>query len=100
MKQIIYSVLLSHQAEVHNVWVYTDKAKAIAKMEDVKQSWGHDEVTIHTYGENGAMASCFGKQYETKIGYWYENDGEMGQNGLWEYGSVDLVECVLDCSED
>lgn len=92
MKQIIYSVIISHQAEVHENYLYTDRAKAIAKMEEVKNSWVHDDVTIHKYG--GSMAD-FTPQYNTKVGYWYENDGDMS-DGLWEYGYVEMLECVLD----
>lgn len=94
MKQIIYSVIISHQAEVHENYLYTDRAKAIAKMEEVKNSWRYDGVTIHVYREN--CGANFTPQYNTKLGCWYENDGDVGENGLWEYGYVDVVECVLD----
>jgi hypothetical protein len=92
MKQIIYSVIISHQGEVHENYLFTDKGKAVAKMEEVKNSWIHDDVTIHKYG--GSMAD-FTPQYKTKVGYWYENDGDMSRV-MWEYGCVDVIECVLD----
>ena len=90
----VYSVVVSHQAEVHENYLYTDRAKAIAKMEEVKNSWRDDSVTIHKYRED--LKADFTPQYATKLGYWYENDGCMGDNGLWEYGYVELVECVLE----
>lgn len=93
LKQIIYSVIISHQAEVHENYLFTDIDKAIAKMKEVKNSWIHDGVTIHKYSENNR--ANFTPQYNTKLGYWYENDGDMS-DGLWEYGYVELVECVLD----
>lgn len=88
----VYSVIVSHQAEAHENYLFVDKESAIAKMEEVKNSWKHDEVTIHKYSEN--MAN-FTPQYKTKLGYWYENDGDMS-DGLWEYGYVELLECVLE----
>lgn len=88
----VYSVIVSHQAEAHENYLFVDKESAIAKMEEVKNSWKHDEVTIHKYSEN--MVN-FTPQYKTKLGYWYENDGDMS-DGLWEYGYVELLECVLE----
>lgn len=88
----VYSVIVSHQAEAHENYLFVDKESAIAKMEEVKNSWKHDEVTIHKYSKN--MAN-FTPQYKTKLGYWYENDGDMS-DGLWEYGYVELLECVLE----
>lgn len=88
----VYSVIVSHQAEVHENYLYTDKEKAIAKMEEVKNSWFYDDITIHKYHEENR--GDFTPQYETKLGYWYENEGDM-TNGLWEYGCVEIIECVL-----
>lgn len=90
----VYSVIVSHEAEVHENYLYTDRAKAIAKMEEIKNSWKYDKVTIHKYREDNK--GNFTPQYATKLGYWYENDGYMSVNGLWEYGYVELVECVLE----
>lgn len=90
----VYSVIVSHEAEVHENYLYTDRAKAIAKMEEVKNSWKYDKVTVHKYCED--FKADFTPQYATKLGYWYDNDGCMGDNGLWEYGYVELVECVLE----
>jgi hypothetical protein len=92
MKEIIYSVIISHNAEVHENYLFRDKGKAVAKMEEVKDSWVHDDVTIHKYSDD--MAD-FTPQYKTKSGYWYENDGDMSDR-LWEYGYVELVECTLE----
>lgn len=90
----VYSVIVSHEAEVHENYLYTDRAKAIAKMEEVKNSWKYDKVSIHKYRDD--FRADFTPQYATKLGYWYENDGCIVDNGLWEYGYVELVECVLE----
>lgn len=92
--QKIYSVIVSHEAEAHENYLFTNREKAIAKMEAVKNSWKHDRVTIHKYRED--YRGNFTPQYSTKLGYWYENDGCMSENGLWEYGYVELLECVLE----
>ena len=96
MAQTIFSVVVSHEAEVQNNYLFTDKEKALAKVEEIKSSWEKiEDVEIHKYKEVEDRPTCFGTQYKTKIGYWYENEG-MGYNNLEEYGSVDLIECVLE----
>jgi hypothetical protein len=94
MKEIIYSVIISHEAEVHENYLFRDKGKAVEKMEEVKDSWVQDDVTIHKYRDDDR--ADFTPQYKTKMGYWYENDGCICENGLWEYGYVELVECTLE----
>jgi hypothetical protein len=89
----MYSVIVSHESEVHENYLYTDRAKAIAKMEEIRNSWENDSVTIHKYRENRGH---FTPQYATKLGYWYENNGYVCKNGLWEYGYVEVLECVLE----
>lgn len=89
----VYSVIVSHQAEAHENYLFVDKESAIAKMEEVKNSWKHDKITIYKYSENDR--ADFTPQYKTKFGYWYENDGDMS-DGLWEYGCVEILECVLE----
>jgi hypothetical protein len=88
----VYSVIVSHQAETFENYLFTDKNKAIAKMEEVKNSWFYDDIVIHKYDED---LPNFTPQYKTKIGYSYENEGDMA-NGLWEYGCVEIIECVLE----
>lgn len=96
MAQTIFSVVVSHEAEVQNNYLFTDKEKALAKVEGIKSSWEKiEDVEIHKYKEVEDRPTCFGTQYKTKIGYWYEYDG-MGYNNLAQYGSVDLIECVLE----
>lgn len=89
--QKIYSVIVSHEAEAHENYLFTDREKAIAKMEAVVEGWRKgeygDKVSIHKY-RDGSRAN-FTPQYKTKLGYWYA-DGE------WEYGYVELLECVLE----
>lgn len=89
--QKIYSVIVSHEADVHENYLFTDKAKALAKMEEIRQSWENDNKDIHfevfKYNEN--KLANFTPQYATKVGYWY-------QYGKWEYGSIEVVECVLE----
>lgn len=92
MKQIIYSVIIQHQAEAHENYLFRDKNEAVAKMEEVKNSWRYKGVTIRKYGEDLPDIT---PQYGSKIGYSYENDGDVGENGLWEYGCVEILECVL-----
>lgn len=83
----VYSVVVSHEAEVHENYVYTDRDKAIAKMESVVEKWKNSNFRIHKYREDDR--ADFTPQYHTKMGYWYED-------GDWEYGYVELVECVLE----
>lgn len=92
--QKIYSVIVSHEAEAHENYLFTDREKAIAKMEEVVEKWkngrkwgGNYEFEIHKYNEEKRVD--FTPQYKTKLGYWY-NYGE------WEYGYVELLECVLE----
>lgn len=89
----VYSVIVSHQAEAHENYLFVNKESAIAKMEEVKNSWKHYKVTIHKYRDTDR--ADFTPQYKTKLGYWYENEGDMS-DGLWEYGYVELLECVLE----
>lgn len=89
--QTIYSVVVTHEAEAHENYLYTDKEKALAKMEQIKASWVRKNVTIHPYREG--INTPFGHQYNTKLGCWYENDG---CKDLFEYGYVELIECVLE----
>jgi hypothetical protein len=88
--QKIYSVIVSHEAEVHENYLFTDKAKALAKMEEIRWSWENDkndvDFEVFKYDEN--KLANFTPQFATKVGYWY-------QYGKWEYGSVEVVECVL-----
>jgi hypothetical protein len=88
----IYSVIVSHEGEIHSNYLFTDKASAIAKMEDIRRGWlgmkkinANEPLLVHEYSKK---MSDFTAQYSTKLGYWYEN-------GEWEYGSVDLIECTL-----
>ena len=39
MAQTIFSVVVSHEAEVQNNYLFTDKEKALAKVEEIKSSW-------------------------------------------------------------
>ena len=93
-EQKIYSVIVSHEAEVHENYLYTDRAKAIAKMEEIKKSWRWGDAIIHKYREDSK--GDFTPQYATKLGYWYENCGYVCDNGLREYGCVEILECVLE----
>ena len=93
----VYSVILTHEAEVHNNWLYTDIEKAKAKVESIKDEWVRkgsslDECfpfAIHEIKSNEKHISCFGEQYAYQFGYWYEN-------GDYEYGSITIVECELE----
>lgn len=98
----IYSVIVSHEAQIHNNYLFTDKDKALAKVEEIKEEWVrkneereeplNEMATFGVYHFNpdcGYFERLFGKQYAKSIGYWYEN-------GEWEYGSVTLVECTLE----
>lgn len=95
--QKVYSVVVSHESEVHNNYLFTDRQKAIAKMEEIVQDWrdkdakkGKGKISINRYFDmDDYHIRAFGKQYGTKLGYWY-GDGE------YEYGNVELVECVLE----
>ena len=90
-EQKIYSVIVTHEAEVHENYLFTDKEKAIAKMKSIVESWKNgrkqEDFAIHKYKDG--PHTDFTPQYRTKLGYWYEN-------GEWEYGYVELVECVLE----
>lgn len=90
-EQKIYSVIVAHEAEVHENYLFTDKGKAITKMKSIVENWKNgkkcDGFVIHKYSDGPHCP--FTPQYETKMGYWYEN-------GEWEYGYVELVECVLE----
>ena len=91
MSKTIYSVIVSHEAEVHENYLFTDKAKAIAKMEEVVERWRNGEKGDNfeiTKFSNRSKAN-FTPQYKTKLGYWY-------QYGEWEYGYVELIECELN----
>lgn len=97
--QKIYSVIVSHEAEAHENYLFTDREKAIAKMESVIQSWIDKNETkeksiydknvfeVHRYADG--PHTDFTPQYRTKLGAWYEN-------GEWEYGYVEILECVLE----
>ena len=99
--QKIYSVVVSHEAEVHENYLYTDKAKAIAKMEKVIQGWidtdikreksiyDRNDFGVYRYTDDISKRAEFTPQYKTKLGAWYEN-------GEWEYGYVEILECVLE----
>lgn len=91
----VYSVIVTHEAEAHENFLYTDREKAIAKMEEIKNSWVYDNVTIHKYKEDFDYTGMFTPQYATKLGYWYENSGDA-RCGLWEYGYVEMLECTLE----
>lgn len=92
----IYSVVVSHQAENHQNFLYTDKAKAVAKMEEIKASWKKvNGIIIHPYEHEQIHIDLFGYQYGTKVGFWYENENG-GENHMAEYGSVDVIECTLE----
>lgn len=100
-EQKIYSVVVSHEAEVHENYLYTDRAKAIAKMESVIQDWiekdkvreksiyDRNEFGVYRYEEDIDKRADFTPQYKTKLGAWYEF-------GEWEYGYVEILECVLE----
>ena len=94
MSKTIYSVIVSHEAEVHKNYLFTNKAKAIAKMEEVVERWRHGnkcgDFEITKYSDN--RQAGFTPQYKTKLGYWY-------QYGEWEYGCVELLECTLEDEE-
>lgn len=91
MSKTIYSVIVAHEAEVHENYLFTDKAKAIAKMEEVVERWRNGnkcgDFEITKYCDN--RQAGFTPQYKTKLGYWY-------QYGEWEYGCVEVIECELD----
>ena len=95
MSKTIYSVIVSHEAEAHENYLFTDKANAIAKMEEVVEKWrnggkySEEAFSIHKFDEDRCKKANFTPQYATKMGYWYA-DGE------WEYGSVELIECKLE----
>lgn len=90
-KQKVYSVIVTHESEVHENYLYTDRDKAIAKMKSVVEKWKNgmkqNGFAINEYRH--CNKANFTPQYKTKLGYWYEN-------GEWEYGCVELVECVLE----
>ena len=92
-EQKIYSVIVAHEAEVHENYLFTDKEKAIAKMNSIVESWKNGRkcngFVIRKYSDYSCYRYPFTPQYETKLGYWYEN-------GEWEYGNVELIECVLE----
>ena len=93
----VYSVILTHEAEIFNNWLFTDLEKAKAKVEEVKDKWVENgsnwgenyEFELHEIKSNDDNISCFGEQYAHQFGYWYEN-------GECEYGSITIVECDLD----
>lgn len=93
----VYSVILTHEAEVHNNWLYTDIENAKAKVESIKNEWVKngsifDECfpfAIHEIKVDDGQTKHFGEQYAYQFGYWYEN-------GEYEYGSITIVECDLD----
>ena len=98
----IYSVIVMHEAVVHNNYLFTDKDKALAKVEEIKQEWVcKNEVGNTPLKELAPFGvyyfeprlKCyerlFGTQYAGALGYWYEN-------GEYEHGSVTLMECTLD----
>lgn len=97
MKTTIYSVIESHEAEVHHNWLFTDKEKALAKVEQVRSEWVTDSekegkdrprsMEIRPYDIE--YPTTFGIQYNGKTGYWY-------MYGKYEYGSVEMMECDLD----
>lgn len=95
MKDIIYSVIISHEAEAHENYLYTSKDMAIAKMDEVVERWrdgrkcNEEEFKVIKYNDDLKTRANFTPQYKTKLGYWY-------QYGEWEYGCVELIECVLD----
>lgn len=88
MATTIYSVIVSHEAEIHENHLFTDKARAIAKMDEIVQSWRDRGAEIHRLEMTPSQETAFGSQYGNKLGYWYES-------GVWEYGCVDLIECKL-----
>jgi hypothetical protein len=95
MEKTVYSVVISHEGEVHYNFLYVDKESALAKVEEVKKSWELNNVSINKYSMDETRVKFFGVQYGTKQGYWYMNHSH-GDNSLYEYGSVDLIECVLE----
>jgi hypothetical protein len=95
MSKKIYSVIISHEADVHENYLFLDRAKAVAKMEKVVEGWRNGEkyrgegFSVHRFDEDRCRKANFTPQYATKMGYWYA-DGE------WEYGSVELLECEIE----
>jgi hypothetical protein len=92
--QKIYSVIVTHEAEVHENFLFTNKEKAIAKMEEIKNEWiakneQEKDFQIEKFDEKGCAKANFTPQYATKMGYGY-------QYGEWEYGYVELIECVVE----
>lgn len=93
--QKIYSVIVTHEAEVHENFLFTDKAKAVAKMEEIVEKWrngtkhSEERFNIHKFNEDSCKKANFTPQYATKMGYGY-------QYGEWEYGYVELIECVVE----
>lgn len=93
----VFSVIITHEAEVHHNWMFTDYEKAKAKVEAIKAEWDkkygankHYEVNAFTpRGNDDYIVKTFGYQYASQIGYRY-TDGE------YEYGEVVLMETPVE----
>lgn len=92
----VYSVIVTHEAEVFNTWVFTDYDKAKAKVENIKAEWDKKHGNNKDYqtkpivsNETESIIKSFGHQYASAFGYHYDN-------GSFEYGDVVLMETAIE----
>ena len=96
MSSKVYSVIVTHEAEVFNTCVFTDYDKAKAKVESIKAEWdkkygNHKGYQTKPIGSemNESIIKSFGYQYASSFGYHYDN-------GRFEYGDVVLMETAIE----
>lgn len=86
----VYSVILTCEGEVIKNWIFTDREKALEKIENNKDAWALEGYIVHPI--NTKEDHPYGTQYANAKGYWFEQN----TGGDWEYASIVIVESEVE----